>query len=196
DGEWTCDTCELKNPQVANKCTVCDSAKPGPANPVSVTTAPVVTTAPTAAPVPNLWAQSGFRPQATQNGQWTCDTCELKNEAAASKCTVCDAAKPGPANPISATTAPTVTAAPSVAPVPNLWAQSGFTIAGPKDGEWTCDTCELKNKAAASKCTVCDAAKPAQKSGLSSTSSATPLAKKKASDLDVSQLPVFTFDLD
>ncbi|KAJ2094653.1 hypothetical protein GGI09_005284, partial [Coemansia sp. S100] len=186
DGEWTCDTCELKNPQVANKCTVCDSAKPGPANPVSVTTAPVVTTAPTAAPVPNLWAQSGFRPQATQNGQWTCDTCELKNEAAASKCTVCDAAKPGPANPISATTAPTVTAAPSVAPVPNLWAQSGFTIAGPKDGEWTCDTCELKNKAAASKCTVCDAAKPAQKSGLSSTSSATPLAKKKASDLDVS----------
>ncbi|KAJ2247474.1 hypothetical protein GGI13_005028, partial [Coemansia sp. RSA 455] len=191
DGEWTCDTCELKNPLAANKCTVCDTAKPaGPANPVSVTAAPVVTTAPSVVSVPNLWAQSGFRPQATQNGQWTCDTCELKNEAAASKCTVCDAAKPGPANPVS------VTAAPAVAPVPNLWAQSGFRPQAPKDGQWTCDTCELKNEAAASKCTVCDAAKPAQKSGPSSTSSAMPLAKKKASDLDVSQLPVFTFDLD
>ncbi|KAJ2053440.1 hypothetical protein GGH13_008357, partial [Coemansia sp. S155-1] len=198
DDEWTCDTCELKNPLAANKCTVCDTAKPaGPANPISVTAAPTVTAAPSVVPVPNLWAQSGFTIAGPKDDEWTCDTCELKNPLAANKCTVCDTAKPaGPANPISVTAAPTVTAAPSVVPVPNLWAQSGFTIAGPKDGQWTCDTCELKNEAAASKCTVCDAAKPAQKSGPSSTSSATPLAKKKASDLDVSQLPVFTFDLD
>ncbi|KAJ2033114.1 hypothetical protein H4S04_009358, partial [Coemansia sp. S16] len=186
DGEWVCDTCELKNPLAANKCTVCNTAKPGP-KPAAAAVAPV----------PNLWAQSGFTIAGPKDDEWTCDTCELKNPLAANKCTVCDTAKPaGPANPISVTAAPTVTAAPSVVPVPNLWAQSGFTIAGPKDGQWTCDTCELKNEAAASKCTVCDAAKPAQKSGPSSTSSATPLAKKKASDLDVSQLPVFTFDLD
>ncbi|KAJ2027222.1 hypothetical protein H4S03_008347, partial [Coemansia sp. S3946] len=190
DGEWTCDTCELKNPQVANKCTVCDSAKPGPANSVSVTTAPAV------APVPNLWAQSGFTIAGPKDGEWTCDTCELKNPLAANKCTVCDSAKPGPANPVSVTTAPVVTTAPTAAPVPNLWAQSGFRPQATQNGQWTCDTCELKNKAAAPKCTVCDAAKPAQNSGPSSTSSATPLAKKKASDLDVSQLPVFTFDLD
>ncbi|KAJ2860378.1 hypothetical protein GGH94_005551, partial [Coemansia aciculifera] len=182
DGEWVCDTCELKNPLAATKCTVCDSAKPGPK---------LVVAAPVAASVPNLWAQSGFTIASSKDGEWTCDTCELKNGAAATKCTVCDAAKPGPSNPV-----PVAAAAPVAAPVPNLWAQSGFQPQAPKAGQWTCDTCELKNEAAATRCTVCDAAKPAQKSDAPSTSSAMPLAKKKASDLDVSQLPVFTFDLD
>ncbi|KAJ2057953.1 hypothetical protein GGI17_005354 [Coemansia sp. S146] len=187
NGEWTCDTCELKNGAAATKCTVCDSAKPGPSNPVTIAAA-----APVAAPVSNLWAQSGFTIAGPKDGEWTCDTCELKNGAAATKCTVCDAAKPGPSNPALVAAA----AAPVAAPVPNLWAQSGFQPQAPKDGQWTCDTCELKNGAAATRCTVCDAAKPAQKSDAPSTSSAMPLAKKKASDLDVSQLPVFTFDLD
>ncbi|KAJ2547172.1 hypothetical protein GGH95_006681, partial [Coemansia sp. RSA 1836] len=135
DGEWTCDTCELKNQAASSKCTVCDSPKPGP---ISSAAAPV------AAPVPNLWAQSGFKVAGPKDGEWTCDTCELKNSVDASKCTVCDSAKPGPI---------TSAAAPVAAPVPNLWAQSGFKVAGPKDGEWTCDTCELKNQAASSKCT-------------------------------------------
>ncbi|KAJ2826716.1 hypothetical protein FBU31_003369 [Coemansia sp. 'formosensis'] len=179
DGEWVCDTCELKNPLAASKCTVCDAAKPEPKPAASST-----------APVPNIWAQGGFNVAGPKDGEWVCDTCELKNPPAAPKCTICDAAKPGAPN-----TAP-VPAASSAAPVPNIWAQSGFNVAGPKDGEWICDTCELKNPPAASKCTVCDAAKPAKTSVAPPTSSLTPLAKKKASDLDASQLPVFSFDLD
>ncbi|KAJ2803778.1 hypothetical protein H4S07_004386, partial [Coemansia furcata] len=184
DGEWVCDTCELKNPPAAPKCTICDAAKPGAPNTVPAPAAA------SAAPVPNIWAQSGFNVAGPKDGEWVCDTCELKNPLAAPKCTICDAAKPGAPN---AAPAP---AASSAAPVPNIWAQSGFNFAGPKDGEWICDTCELKNPPTASKCTVCDAAKPAKTSGAPPTSSLTPLAKKKASDLDASQLPVFSFDLD
>ncbi|KAJ2812028.1 hypothetical protein H4S07_001683, partial [Coemansia furcata] len=143
DGEWVCDTCELKNPPAASKCTVCDAAKPEPKPAASST-----------APVPNIWAQGGFNVAGPKDGEWVCDTCKLKNPPTASKCTICDAAKPGAPN---AAPAP---AASSAAPVPNIWAQGGFSVAGPKDGEWVCDTCELKNPPAASKCTICDAAKP------------------------------------
>ncbi|KAJ2682610.1 hypothetical protein IWW39_005921 [Coemansia spiralis] len=188
NGEWTCDTCELRNPSSASKCTVCDAAKPGTTIPSSI----IVATVATAAPVPNLWAQSMFNVAGSTKGEWTCDTCELKNPSSASKCTVCDAAKPGPAVPASAV----ATAATTVAPVPNLWAQSGFSVAGPTNGEWTCDTCELKNPSSAPKCTVCDAAKSGQSLDAPPSSSAMPSAKKRASDLDASQLPVFTFDLD
>ncbi|KAJ2485649.1 hypothetical protein EV174_001587 [Coemansia sp. RSA 2320] len=176
DGEWVCDTCELKNAQSASKCTVCDAAKPGPK--------PAVTAA--AAPVPNLWAQSGFKAAESKAGEWVCDTCELKNAQSASKCTVCDAAKPGPK--------PAVTAA--AAPVPNLWAQSGFKAAEPKAGEWICDTCELKNIAAFDKCSVCDTPKPTPKVAVLPTDFSALSVKKKVSDLDSSQLPVFSFELD
>ncbi|KAJ2833000.1 hypothetical protein GGI24_001010, partial [Coemansia furcata] len=153
-GEWTCDVCELKSPLSAAQCIVCDAARP-------VVRPDVAPSAPPAAA--SSWISSEFRPVAPKDGEWICDTCELKNPPAASKCTVCDAAKPGAPN---AAPAP---AASSAAPVPNIWAQSGFNVAGPKDGEWICDTCELKNPLAASKCTVCDAAKPEPKPAASNT---------------------------
>ncbi|KAJ2638625.1 hypothetical protein GGF44_002779, partial [Coemansia sp. RSA 1694] len=139
--DWTCDECELKSPPDAKQCIVCEAPKPAP-KPALVP--PVVL------PATNSWAGSGFTPAAPKDGEWVCDTCELKNSLEASKCTVCDAAKPA-TKPATAT---------AVLPVPNLWAQSGFKVAGLKDGEWTCDTCELKNQAASSKCTVCDSPKP------------------------------------
>ncbi|KAJ2664855.1 hypothetical protein IWW48_000469 [Coemansia sp. RSA 1200] len=49
-GEWTCEVCELKSPQSATKCIVCDAAKPG-ASPAEVSK--------TASPVP---AFGGFTP--------------------------------------------------------------------------------------------------------------------------------------
>ncbi|KAJ2729564.1 hypothetical protein IW152_005582, partial [Coemansia sp. BCRC 34962] len=144
-GEWTCDVCDLKSPLSATQCIVCDAARP----------TSKAAAAPSVPPTANLWANSGLNPVAPADGKWTCDTCELKNPSSASKCTVCDAAKPGPALLSS-----TAMAATTAAPVPNLWAQSGLNITGTANGEWTCDICELKNPSSASKCTVCDAAKP------------------------------------
>ncbi|KAI8319426.1 hypothetical protein GQ54DRAFT_313574, partial [Martensiomyces pterosporus] len=91
----------------------------------------------------------------------------------------CDAPKPA-----------TKPAEPAAAPVQNLWAQSGFKVAGLKDGEWKCGTCDLKNPKEATKCTVCDAQKPAARSDTA------PNAKKAASEVDASQLPKFGFELD
>ncbi|KAJ2742771.1 hypothetical protein GGI20_004248 [Coemansia sp. BCRC 34301] len=188
DGEWVCDTCELKNSVEASKCTVCDAAKPMPKPQLQTVLAAAV------APVPNLWAQSGFKVAKPKDGEWTCDMCELTNSGDASKCVVCDSAKPGLPVPVAA--APATAPAPVSVLVPNLWAQSGFKAQAPKDGQWICDTCELSNGAAALKCTVCDAPKPVPKSAVPSMGLAVPSAKKRVSDLDDSQLPVFSFDLD
>ncbi|KAJ2763111.1 hypothetical protein H4S06_000277 [Coemansia sp. BCRC 34490] len=49
-GEWTCEVCELKSPQSAAKCIVCDAAKPG-ASPAEVSKA--------TSPVPSF---GGFKP--------------------------------------------------------------------------------------------------------------------------------------
>ncbi|KAJ3569039.1 hypothetical protein NP233_g5315 [Leucocoprinus birnbaumii] len=138
-GEWTCDSCMLKNPASATtKCTICDAAKP-------------VATAEAPKPTPSFdWSAAGMKPTSGPSaGEWVCNQCFLKNPASAmAKCTICDAAKPGaePAKPAASFN----WAAARLKPTP-----------GPAAGEWVCSQCSLKNPASAtSKCGICDAAKP------------------------------------
>ncbi|KAJ2213217.1 hypothetical protein IW140_003037 [Coemansia sp. RSA 1813] len=174
--EWTCDTCELKNPESAPKCTVCDAAKPAPKS-IAAPAAP--------APVKSTWSQNVFASAAPKGGEWTCDTCELKNPDSAAKCTVCDAQRPGATASTSAT----------MSTPASSWSSSLLAAAAPKNDEWTCDTCELKNPGFSSKCTACDTPKPASNErGASQPTSGA--AKRKASTLTPFELPSFDFDLD
>jgi hypothetical protein len=130
------------------KCSVCEAPKPG-----AKAAAPAAPSSLPAAPSGGFnFAGSGFKPPAKAAGEWDCDMCSLKNPASATeKCTICEAPKPG-AKPAAAKPAPMPTAP-----------TGGFNF-GAKPapaGEWTCDTCMLKNPATATdKCTVCEAPKP------------------------------------
>ncbi|KAJ1891011.1 hypothetical protein LPJ81_005821, partial [Coemansia sp. IMI 209127] len=180
NGEWTCDVCELKNADSAAKCTVCDAARPAS---MSAALAP-------AAPVKNSWSQSVLSSVSSKSGEWTCDVCELKNPDSAAKCTVCDAQRPG-AQASTSVSASASASTPTPAPA-SSWSASLLAAAAPKNGEWTCGTCELKNPGFSSQCTVCDTPKPASSDNSASQSS----AKQKASTLTPFELPSFAFDLD
>ncbi|KAJ1932295.1 E3 SUMO-protein ligase RanBP2 [Kickxella alabastrina] len=137
-----------------------------------------------------------------KDGEWKCTVCDIKNKDV-SKCAACESPKPAPAS----AAAPAITsAAPAPAAAPNLWAQSGFKMPTLKDGEWKCTVCDIKNKDV-SKCAACESPKPASESAaasaitsaapaLAAVQSSVDLAKQNAGSVDVSQLPVFSFDLD
>ncbi|KAJ1770814.1 hypothetical protein EV179_001760 [Coemansia sp. RSA 487] len=123
--EWTCEVCELKNPQNATKCTICDaqkpgsqpvSSKPGPASTVafggfkpsgglslgSVQSTSFSSASSEAGSVAKEASKPAFglvlpplQPAASKAGEWTCEVCELKSPQSATKCLVCDATKPG-----------------------------------------------------------------------------------------------------
>lgn len=142
-GEWTCNTCMLKNPaSVTSKCTICDANRPVAAMPP-----------PASAPASFNWAASGFAPKAT-DGVWTCSTCMCSNPASAKqKCRVCEAPAPHSAGNAVATAAPVPPAAPPIAAF--NWSAAGFAAKAPAPGTWTCSTCQLSNPADVAKCTVC-----------------------------------------
>ncbi|KAG8879008.1 hypothetical protein FRB98_005870 [Tulasnella sp. 332] len=149
-GEWTCDTCMLKNPASAtSKCTICDATRPAAAKPTPSTTTLLTATA----PVSFDWAASGFAPKVA-DGTWTCSTCSCSNPAAAKlKCTVCETPVPDVAS--NATTMAT-SAPPAAPPIAAFnWSAAGFAAKAPAPGTWTCSTCQLNNPADVAKCTIC-----------------------------------------
>ncbi|KAJ1730055.1 hypothetical protein LPJ61_003222 [Coemansia biformis] len=163
-GEWTCKTCELQSPADADRCVVCDAARPPLA-------APGLGNAPAApASTPNL-----LKAPALKSGEWTCQTCELQSPVEADKCIVCDAARPG-----VAAKPPQIVAAPT----PNLLKAPAL-----KSGEWTCQTCELQSPVEADKCIVCDAARPGVATKSPQDAAVTVEAPLFAFDLDVSKEP-------
>ncbi|KAJ2862774.1 hypothetical protein GGI22_002112 [Coemansia erecta] len=119
---WTCEVCELKNPQSAIKCTICDASRSG-AKPTSPalefglfppssfklrddnafglnSSQSAASVGASASKPKDSTAKStfGFNPlkqQLPKEGEWTCEVCELKNPQSAIKCTICDAARPG-----------------------------------------------------------------------------------------------------
>ncbi|KAG9014324.1 hypothetical protein FRB94_012730 [Tulasnella sp. JGI-2019a] len=145
-GEWTCNTCMLKNPESAKtKCTICDATRP------AGTTSSIPPASTTAS---FNWAASGFTPKAAE-GTWTCSICMCSNPASATtKCTVCEAPAPNVGK-----ASETVSAPPALPPAPPItafnWSAAGFAAKAPAPGAWTCSTCQLSNPADVSKCTIC-----------------------------------------
>ncbi|CAK9782982.1 hypothetical protein CC85DRAFT_329080 [Cutaneotrichosporon oleaginosum] len=159
EGVWTCDVCMLQNTAADTvKCSVCEAPKPG-SKPAASTPA---ASAPPAAPFVGFdFGGAGLKPPAKSAGEWDCDVCSLKNPATATeKCTICEAPKPGANAAGACAPAPASASTP-----PTSAAKSGFKfVFGSKPdapGDWTCDTCMLKNPASATeKCSVCETPKP------------------------------------
>lgn len=107
------------------------------------------------------WAAAGIKPAASTNaGDWTCDSCMLKNSASATeKCAICEAPRPGAESGVK-----TVKSAPKSVPPPATevkafdWAAAGIKPQPKNDGaHWTCGVCMLSNPPTATeKCTVCE----------------------------------------
>jgi len=137
EAPWTCSLCSLQNPASAKeKCTICEAPRP------------VEAPTPLAQPVGQTsFGSQLFSSTKTFAGEWTCDTCMLKNpDSAKEKCTVCEARRPAP-KPAGASFA--------------------FGSAPPKStassagGPWTCSLCMLQNPdSAKEKCQVCEAKRP------------------------------------
>ncbi|KAJ2846011.1 hypothetical protein IWW36_004547, partial [Coemansia brasiliensis] len=168
--EWTCELCDLKSPDTASKCIVCDADRPV-SKPATIKPAPapanskewecavcelkspatadkcIVCDSPRPAGSSTASAPKAA-PVAPSAQEWECKVCELKNPPSAKDCTVCDAPKPAgskaPPNPASSNPASVSKPAP---------------IASSAQ-EWECKVCELKNPPSAKDCTVCDAPKP------------------------------------
>ncbi|KAJ1995949.1 hypothetical protein EDC05_000317 [Coemansia umbellata] len=154
--QWECSVCELKNPNSAIKCTVCDAEKPAPKPSATFTPAAILGTA-------SSWSQEIFAGAAPKTGEWTCAVCDLKSPDSATKCTVCDAEKPTPKIKAAAPSTAVSKVKPAPATSTSGWSQSIFAGTAPKAGEWTCAVCDLKSPDSATKCTVCDAEKPTSK---------------------------------
>ena len=131
-----------------------------------VTPAPAPPAAP--APVTFNWAAAGLKPNTPVAGEWTCTVCNCKTKDALSKCSVCEAPKPGAATPgpTPAAVSPPMPAlipdsAPvRVAPVGFNWAAAGLKLPTKATGTWTCSMCTIDNKPENDKCIACDALKP------------------------------------
>jgi Zn-finger in Ran binding protein and others len=173
-GEWTCKLCGLKSKDTATKCSVCEAPKPnGAATSALATPTPPPALAASPAPIkptPFNWAAAGLRPSTPVAGEWTCNVCNCKTKDTLSKCSVCEAPKPGAAVPAStpapAPTSPTMPAlipAPApvkAAPVAFNFAAAKFELPTKATGTWTCSMCMIDNKPAANKCIACDTLRP------------------------------------
>ncbi|XP_053719897.1 nuclear pore complex protein Nup153 [Synchiropus splendidus] len=142
EGSWECDTCMIVNKAEDKKCVACSSVKPGAS--AAATTGPSLSS--TTAPV------FGFGDKFKKSeGSWECDTCMVTNQADASKCVACSAAKPG----LSSGTLSSLPSAPSSAPL-----SSFGDVFKKAEGSWECDACMVVNKATDAKCVACASAKP------------------------------------
>ncbi|XP_017317433.2 RANBP2-like and GRIP domain-containing protein 5/6 isoform X1 [Ictalurus punctatus] len=74
-GQWDCSTCAVRNEPSASTCIACQ-AKP--------------TAAPKSTKQSASSVSSGFDKFVKKDGQWDCDTCLVRNEAAETKCVSCN----------------------------------------------------------------------------------------------------------
>ncbi|KAJ1852113.1 hypothetical protein GGH12_005904 [Coemansia sp. RSA 1822] len=121
--QWTCDVCDLKSPDTATECQVCEAPRPGaPAKP----TVPAFgssgfqpsSSKPLSSFVPSTqstFSLTGAKPSFSafvppgstapaavsittepldKGLEWTCEVCELRSPGSALKCTICEADKP------------------------------------------------------------------------------------------------------
>ncbi|KAM9850833.1 E3 SUMO-protein ligase RanBP2 [Aulostomus maculatus] len=148
-GQWDCDKCSTRNEASADCCVSCKAFK---ASPKTISTAQTAPAATVPADKPSESAvDSGFGAQFSKKpGQWDCDVCCVRNEAASNHCVVCT----NP-NPITKSKEGAAAAALNVSTVPVV---SGFgTDLAKTDGQWDCNFCSVKNDASSTECVSCHA---------------------------------------
>lgn len=140
DEPWICSLCSLSNPASnKEKCFVCEAPRSAHRPSTQPFSMPNNSTA--------FGSQIFNSMTGPATGEWTCDTCMLKNpDSAKEKCTVCEARRPA-LRPVGASF--TLGSAP---PKPS---------ASSAGGPWTCSLCMLQNPdSAKEKCQVCEAKRP------------------------------------
>ncbi|XP_041127455.1 E3 SUMO-protein ligase RanBP2-like isoform X6 [Polyodon spathula] len=152
EGEWGCDICSGKNCATAGKCICCQTPKPS-CKDVAVAPGGL---GPSAFEIGvksdmNKTAEQGFGAQFTKKtGQWDCDVCLVRNEAAVTKCVSCQTScKTSQSSIQAASTFPSSET--SQSPSKNELS----ALFGKKDGQWDCDVCLVRNEAAVTKCVSC-----------------------------------------
>uniref|UniRef100_A0AAR2JST9 RAN binding protein 2 n=1 Tax=Pygocentrus nattereri TaxID=42514 RepID=A0AAR2JST9_PYGNA len=84
---------------------------------------------------------------AKKPGQWDCDACLVRNDAAATKCISCQT------------------------PCSTAKSQGGLAMFGKKEGQWDCETCLVRNEGTSSHCVSCQEPKVSAKSSLAAPAS-------------------------
>ena len=125
-----------------------------------------------------------------KNGEWQCDVCLVKNVASAAQCAACTTPRPSgggssPGKPVATSgvkgstlkLAELLSASEPEEPKKTGKEQSLAEFFRPKDGEWECDACLVKNKPGTTKCAACETPQPGSKQDatVSSSVSSNPL---------------------
>lgn len=148
DGEWQCETCYVKNSGDKAKCVACETPKPGLKVDVMPLKPKIENLGPSSS-ASSSSLSSLFKPK---DGEWQCETCYVKNNGDKAKCVACETPKPGLK----------VEAVKSPPNSENIDAVSSSlsSLFKPKDGEWQCDACYVKNDGSKMKCMACETPKP------------------------------------
>jgi len=141
DGEWICSTCSVTNKIDRMKCVACEELKPGSkiesgGNSLN------------SQKLPSL--SEVFQ---KKEGDWTCPTCCISNKIDNIKCEACEELKPG-SKTVSSGNSLKSQNQPSLA---ELFQKQK------KEGDWSCPTCCVSNKADNVKCVACEELKPGSK---------------------------------
>ncbi|MGH0135003.1 UNVERIFIED_CONTAM: hypothetical protein FKN15_006378 [Acipenser sinensis] len=170
EGEWGCDICSGRNYATAGKCICCTTPKscqnvavaPGGMGPSAFEIGVKADMKKT--------AEQGFGAQFTKKtGQWDCDVCLVRNEAAVTKCVSCQTpCKTSLSSIQAASTFPfNISTETSQTPSKNELS----ALFGKKDGQWDCDMCLVRNEAASATCVSCQTPNPNAKGTAQTTQS-------------------------
>ncbi|PCH37293.1 hypothetical protein WOLCODRAFT_167411 [Wolfiporia cocos MD-104 SS10] len=104
--EWICGLCQLRSPDSAVKCIICEApwlnslslTSPSPAS-SSLSSAPSAPPPTPSAPSPSLpvsgfnWAAAGLAPLSATS-EWECSICMVRNKSSVQQCIACESPKP------------------------------------------------------------------------------------------------------
>jgi len=161
--QWGCPSCLIKNNDTLSKCVACGEAKPGAVSAVEAKKPPSTSTPSSGSGWGNLLK--------SQQKQWGCPSCLIKNNDALSKCVACGEAKPGAKSPVATSQSPKPpNSSNSNTNLTNIFKFNSNELASSSSAGWTnlfqnqktqwsCSICLLKNDQIQSKCVSCGSAK-------------------------------------
>ncbi|XP_058885011.1 E3 SUMO-protein ligase RanBP2-like isoform X2 [Acipenser ruthenus] len=171
EGEWGCDICSGRNYATAGKCICCTTPKPSCKN---VAVAPDGL-GPSAFEIGvkadmKKTAEQRFGAQfIKKTGQWDCDVCLVRNEAAVTKCVSCQTECKTSLSSIQAASTFPFNTSSETSQTPSKNELSA--LFGKKDGQWDCDMCLVRNEAASATCVSCQTPNPNAKATAQTTQS-------------------------
>ena len=141
---WECPGCMVRNDGNVSNCPCCKAAKPS-SN---------VATEREASQGNTLQATKSVESSKPQKNIWECPCCMVQNAGTVTICPCCKAVKPGSTNA-------TLKKLEETSKLSSQGSSQGFGDKFKKPaGAWTCDSCLISNKAEATECVACTAAKP------------------------------------